>query len=132
MHSCFLINFQARSIRCYLVNGCFCIVINMSMRSDAPKAQKAFYNSKEWKRCRESYLARVGGLCERCEKTGIIRPAKIVHHKEYIDIDNITDPMILLSFDNLEAVCQTCHNNEHHANNKRYIVDKLGRVDIRY
>ena len=100
------------------------------MKKDAPQAQKAVYNSVEWQRCRKEYLAKVGGLCERCEKNGIIRPAKIVHHKEYITVNNITDPKILLAFNNLEAVCQNCHNTEHHKNNRRYVVDALGRVDV--
>ena len=101
------------------------------MKKDAPAAQKAFYNSKEWQRCRKEYLAMVGGVCERCEKKGLIRPAKIVHHKEYITVNNITDPMILLSFDNLEAVCQECHNEEHHKKIKRYVIGEFGVVDIR-
>ena len=103
----------------------------MSMKREAPQAQKAFYNSIEWQRCREEYIKRVGGLCERCEKKGIIRPAKIVHHKDYITVNNITDPGILLAFDNLEALCQSCHNEEHHKNIKRYVVDEYGRVDAR-
>ena len=101
------------------------------MKSDAPTAQKAFYNSKEWQQCRKDYLAKVGGLCERCERKGIIRPAKIVHHKEYISPNNIKDPAILLSFDNLEAVCQECHNMEHHPNSRRYRIDKFGNVEIK-
>ncbi len=102
------------------------------MRSDAPEKQKAFYNSKAWQRCRSEYLSTVGGLCERCEKNGIIKPAKIVHHKEYIDITNIDDPNILLSFDNLEAVCLDCHNRIHFPSQKRYRIDEFGRVEIRH
>ena len=103
----------------------------MSMRAEAPEAQKAFYKSKEWQRCRSEYLSRVGGLCERCEAKGIIRPARIVHHKDYIDINNITDPSVLLSFDNLEALCQDCHNMEHHPSSRRYKIDEYGRVECR-
>ena len=103
----------------------------MSMKSEAPEAQKRFYRSKEWQHCRRDYLASVGGLCERCESRGIIRPAKIVHHKEYISLCNITDPAALLSHDNLEALCQDCHNAEHFKNNKRYRVDEFGRVECR-
>lgn len=100
----------------------------MSMRKEAPEAQKIFYNSEAWQRCRTEYLSSVGGLCERCESKGIIRPARIVHHKEYISLDNITDPSVLLSFDNLEALCQDCHNKEHHKNSRRYRIDEFGRV----
>ena len=72
-----------------------------------------------------------GGLCERCESLGIIRPARIVHHKKYINVDNLTDPSILLCFDNLEALCQDCHNKEHFKSNKRYSIDEFGRVVAR-
>lgn len=83
--------------------------MDMSMRQEAPEQQKAFYNSKAWQCCRSEYLASVGGLCERCEAQGIIRPAKFVHHKEYISLANIQNPEILLSFTNLEALCFDCH-----------------------
>ena len=100
----------------------------MSMRQEAPEEQKRFYNSDAWQRCRSEYLSLVGGLCERCESKGIVRPARIVHHKEYISVQNITDPAVLLSFDNLEALCQDCHNAEHFKSNKRYQIDEFGRV----
>ena len=103
----------------------------MSMRQDAPEEQKRFYNSEAWQRCRSEYLSRVGGLCERCEAKGVVRPARFVHHKEYISMDNITDPSVLLSFDNLEALCFDCHNAEHFKSSKRYKVDEFGRVEIR-
>ena len=103
----------------------------MSMRTEAPEKQRAFYNSREWQNCRKEYLARVGGLCERCEKKGIIRPAKIVHHKEYIDTTNITDPSVLLAFDNFEALCIDCHNAEHFKKRRRFSVDEFGRVTAR-
>lgn len=103
----------------------------MSMRKEAPEQQRAFYHSRAWQRCRSEYLSSVGGLCERCEAKGIIRPARIVHHKEYISPANITDPAILLSFKNLEALCQDCHNAEHIPNGKRYRVDEYGRVEIK-
>ena len=85
----------------------------MSMKKDAPKEQKAFYDSVAWKKCRREYIASVGGVCERCLTKGIVRPGKIVHHKKHISIDNIQDPEVLLCFDNLEYLCQECHNEEH-------------------
>jgi 5-methylcytosine-specific restriction endonuclease McrA len=69
---------------------------------------KHFYHSKAWKQCRLSYIASVHGLCERCEAGG-----KIVHHKIYLNEENIHDPAITLSHDNLELLCQDCHNAEH-------------------
>ena len=113
-------------------DGCLCCWVNtMSMRQEAPEEQKRFYDSKEWQACRMSYISSVGGLCERCEAKGIIKPGKIVHHKDYITIQNITDPAILLNPNNLEYLCQDCHNAEHHKNIRRYSIDEYGRVTTR-
>lgn len=70
---------------------------------------KKFYNSGAWKKCRNGYFQSKYGLCERCAA-----PGKIVHHKKYITPENINDPNITLNWDNLELVCQDCHNKEHH------------------
>lgn|SRR5690554_4519877 len=69
---------------------------------------KKFYKSTAWKKCRESYIAKVHGLCERCGS-----PGKIVHHKIYINSENINDPNVTLNHSNLEYLCQVCHNKEH-------------------
>lgn len=70
---------------------------------------KSFYRSAAWKKCRAGYIKHVHGLCERCGQ-----PGYIVHHKKYITSDNINDPDITLNWNNLEYVCQDCHNKEHH------------------
>lgn len=100
---------------------------------------KGFYKSKAWQHCRETYLKKVGGLCERCLKKGLYTPAEIVHHKVYLTEENIRDETVTLNFANLEALCRDCHAEEHddqireakglHA--RRYTVDELGRVKIR-
>jgi 5-methylcytosine-specific restriction endonuclease McrA len=69
---------------------------------------KKFYNSKEWKKCREAYKRSRFGICERCQGVGAE-----VHHKIYLSPDNINDPYITLSFENLELLCQSCHSKEH-------------------
>lgn len=91
---------------------------------------KGFYKSKTWQHCRDTYLRKVGGLCERCLAKGLVTPAVIVHHKVYITPERIKDPKITLSFENLEALCRDCHGAEHSVTEKRYKVDELGRVAI--
>lgn len=88
-----------------------------------------FYQSQAWKRCRRAYIA-AHPLCERCLEHGIIEPAKIVHHKTYITPENIHDPDITLNWDNLEALCQTCHNVEHHGEQIgfRYTFNSNGQI----
>ena len=42
--------------------------------------------------------------------------------------DNLNDPDITLSFDNLELLCDECHRKEHAKKKRRYTVDEFGRV----
>ena len=93
---------------------------------------KAFYKSKEWERCRAGYIKYVGGLCERCLSRGDIDPGLIVHHKCYLTPENITDPAITLSYDNLELLCLDCHNKEHITKHEqRYKIRPDGKVIIK-
>ena len=103
------------------------------MSKEAPEAQRAFYKTKAWQKCRAAYIASVGGVCERCKAKGIINPGYIVHHKRYITQDNLNDPSIALSFDNLEYLCLQCHNTEHFGEHKkrRYKIHEDGSIEIR-
>lgn len=90
----------------------------------------SFYSSKAWQRTREAYKKSVGGLCEICWSKGILKPGEIVHHKIHISPDNINDPEITLSFQNLLLVCRDCHAQIHDRKQRRYKVDDMGRVTI--
>ena len=92
---------------------------------------EAFYKSKAWQRCRDAYAKSVGGLCERCLQRGLYVPGEIVHHKIHLTPENISDPNVTLSWDNLELVCRDCHGDEHKKVLKRYTVDEFGRVHIK-
>lgn len=90
---------------------------------------KPFYQSTAWKQCRAKYIKSVGGLCERCSKKGLIVAGYIVHHKCYLTPENINDPSVTLNWDNLEYLCQDCHNKEHTLKyRKRYRIDSNGKV----
>lgn len=91
---------------------------------------KRFYKSKLWERTRALYAQSVGGLCERCLKNGIYTPGKVVHHRIYLDDQKLRVPEIALSYDNLELLCQECHNKEHHHTEpkRRYSFDKFGNI----
>lgn len=90
----------------------------------------SFYTSRAWADTRRAYRKSVGGLCERCLANGRIVPGEIVHHKIHLTPDNINDPTITLSFENLELVCRDCHAAIHKAREQRYKVDKFGSVTI--
>jgi len=68
----------------------------------------SFYRSPAWKDTQAAYMMSQHHLCERCGGM-----ARIVHHVRYITPENISNPNITLSWDNLEALCQDCHNAEH-------------------
>lgn len=69
---------------------------------------RPFYTSTAWRKTQRAYMESKHYVCERCG-----RPAGIVHHKTYITPANINDPNVTLNWDNLEALCPTCHQHEH-------------------
>ena len=71
-----------------------------------------FYNSKQWKDCRKSYISKVHGLCEHCLENDKHVPGYIVDHIEEITPVNINDPEITLNHDNLQYLCLECHNTK--------------------
>ena len=92
---------------------------------------KSLYSSESWHKCREGYRKSVGGLCERCLAKGLYIPGEIVHHKVHITPQNIRDPGITMSWNNLELLCRDCHAAEHKKQTKRFVVDGFGRVTAR-
>lgn len=87
---------------------------------------KTFYKSKEWQRTKNLYMSSIYYVCERC---GAI--ATICHHKKYITPYNIADNNITLGFNNLEGLCQDCHNKEHFVKDNglcKAVFDKEGNI----
>ena len=84
--------------------------------------------SVAWRKCRKAYIAKAGGLCERCLAKGLYRAGVIVHHKVHLTPENISDPTISCAFENLELLCCDCHADEHNRLQKRYRIDEFGRV----
>lgn len=73
---------------------------------------KGFYNSKAWQAVRLAYIKyRIGidgGMCETCGN----RPGYIVHHKEELTEENISNTNISLNFENFKYDCKFCHDRE--------------------
>ena len=73
---------------------------------------KPFYNSKQWKQCRKSYIAhRIsidGGMCEHCHR----ELGYIVDHITELSLENINDTNITLNHDNMQYLCLKCHNTK--------------------
>lgn len=52
-----------------------------------------------------------------------------MHHKEYITDLNYEDDNIFFNIDNLECLCQDCHNKEHFSDDEEeYRFDENGDV----
>lgn len=84
---------------------------------------RGFYGSKAWHDVSRLYMTSKHYVCERCGGVGVI-----CHHRRYITPRNVNDPAITLSFDNLECLCQECHNQEHSAKASRAIFDESGNM----
>lgn len=67
-----------------------------------------FYSSTKWKRCREAFLAS-HPLCAECLRNRRLTDARIVHHK----VERLHDPVLSFDWDNLEAMCKSCHTRLH-------------------
>lgn len=83
---------------------------------------ESFYYSPAWRNTSRAYLKYKAYVCERCGGAAVL-----VHHKVHLTRNNIGNKNVSLNWDNLEALCQDCHNKEHHGT-KRYKVDEFGRV----
>lgn len=68
-----------------------------------------------WRRCRLGFLQSENFVCNRCK--GI---ATLAHHKEELTAANVTDFNIALSWDNLESLCDPCHERQH----RKQIISK--------
>lgn len=94
---------------------------------------RKFYNSKEWKKCRRSFISirqsTDGGMCEHCQK----ELGYIVDHITELTPENINDPDIILNHDNLQYLCLECHNTKTFGRQKeqRYVFDDNGMIQPR-
>lgn len=84
---------------------------------------KSFYKSKAWLQCSRGYMSSKGYVCERCGGVGVI-----CHHKKWLTAANINDPYITLNWDNLECLCQDCHNVEHMQKHNKTYFDEAGNI----
>ena len=79
-----------------------------------------------------SYISVYCNLSEtRLKKGDKVKAGDIVHHKTHISPDNISEPNITLSWDNLMLVCRECHAQLHEQSKKRYIINEDGSVTVK-
>ena len=104
--------------------------------------RKQFYHSKVWNQVRKNIWLKQNLLCNRCGLPVYVdglsdylpkekRRIGIVHHKIYLDNENVYDDTIALDEDNLEGICIDCHNKEHFKTNgirNDYLFDDDGNI----
>ncbi|MCY4300949.1 MAG: HNH endonuclease signature motif containing protein [Aestuariivita sp.] len=69
-----------------------------------PRNYDVYLKTRRWRNLRLQKLE-MNPLCERCD---VVTEAKVVHHRRAINDGG--DPW---DMDNLESLCQTCHNAIH-------------------
>ena len=94
----------------------------MSWRARNPRQAKdkqTIYNSREWRELRTRKL-RANPLCELCQQKGIVTAAHQVHHIHPIEDSTSKAEMRKWAFmwENLQSVCDQCHNDIHKAEGK--------------
>ena len=104
--------------------------------------RRKFYTSTTWEKTRKIVWLKQKLLCNRCGRPVFVsglndyipkdqRVTGIVHHKIYLDNNNVYDKSISLNLDNLEGLCKYCHEKEHYQPSsirKEYKFDELGNL----
>ena len=65
-----------------------------------------FYQSKAWKSLR-NYKIQINPLCENCESKGLVEAGKEIDH-----ITAIKDNGSMLSLNDLQTLCRSCHSSK--------------------
>ncbi len=68
-----------------------------------------FYQTREWKALRAARFTYAHGLCEWCQRRGVTKEGREVHHIVPIE----KDWERRLDFDNTILLCTDCHNDQH-------------------
>lgn len=103
--------------------------------------RKEFYQSQVWKSVRKAKWIEQDCCCSVCGRPVYVagvtdyipkenRLVGIMHHKEYLTEENLSDDSIALAEDNLTGLCIDCHNKEHKsmATRKGLLFDSEGNL----
>jgi 5-methylcytosine-specific restriction enzyme A len=72
-----------------------------------------FYKGKDWNALRLKALKRDNHECQLCKGKGKYRKADCVHHMKEVK----EHPELALTLDNLQCLCNNCHNEVHDRRN---------------
>lgn len=84
-------------------------ITTSSQSKERTKQRQSFYNKSEWRKLRKAKLM-AQPLCELC---GAV--AQHIHHIiSFVNEDDELKQMeLLLNWENLQSLCQECHNRLH-------------------
>jgi 5-methylcytosine-specific restriction endonuclease McrA len=74
---------------------------------------KEIYQTAEWEKVRQYVVARDNGLCQECLRHGKITAGREVDHITALSNDNKSDWGIAYNPDNLQLLCDSCHQDKH-------------------
>ena len=79
------------------------------------KRYQRLLNSKRWWEVKRIVWQRAKGLCEECQKQGIVRAGVDCHHIVPVETASSPQEMERLCFnpDNCQLLCIQCHSNIH-------------------
>ena len=109
-------------------------------------AIRYFYNSKLWNNVRKNVWLKQNLLCSVCGKPVYVdgisdylpkekRRIGIVHHKIWLDNNNLDDDNITINENNLIGVCFACHSAIHSGRGSTRVgmmFDEEGNIKPRY
>lgn len=114
-----LIILRRRQTLCYRPRRSMTISVANGLGAKlAREFAKSFYKSRNWETTQAYCMSRPiytsygvvpPYMCELCFEHGLLKPAKVVHHKIHLSPENINDPKISLDPANLQRLCQDCH-----------------------
>lgn len=76
----------------------------------ASGCKNKFYGLALWTEKRNEIMTRDRCLCQDCLARGVITPAAVVHHIQYLDVR----PDLALDDSNLISLCKFCHKVRHY------------------
>ena len=73
----------------------------------------ALYQSRQWRELRQALIIERGLHCQLCGRL-VSHPSNLIgDHIEEITPDNVNNPAISLNPDNVQLICEDCHNRKH-------------------
>lgn len=100
---------------------------NQRNQTEAREIRMKAYNNPEWRKLRNIYI-KEHPLCEECLNQGKVVPSEDIHHIKSPFQNGEVNNNLLLDYNNLMALCKTCHNKKHNPNQAPKIQDVLRQL----